>query len=179
MRVDVATSGRPGPVVIALSEEMQKDRVAVPDLLARARVTRGVPRSRSCFGARCESMLAKAKKPIAVVGGSCWSSGGAGGAAQVSGRDQYPGDGGFPPPGTLRWHHRINFAGDLGVGSDPNLIGKLKEADLILAIGSRLGDAVTQGYHAAGHGGWRTDHPGVAGRGGDWPGIQDGAGDCR
>ena len=41
---------------------------------------------------------------------------------------------------------RENFAGDLGVGSDPGLIGKLKEADLILAIGSRLGDAVTQGY---------------------------------
>ena len=39
-----------------------------------------------------------------------------------------------------------NFVGDLGVGSDPGLIGKVKEADLILAIGSRLGDAVTQGY---------------------------------
>ncbi len=39
-----------------------------------------------------------------------------------------------------------NFAGDLGVGSDPGLVGKVKEADLILAIGSRLGDAVTQGY---------------------------------
>ncbi len=39
-----------------------------------------------------------------------------------------------------------NFAGDLGVGSDPALIAKFKEADLILAIGSRLGDAVTQGY---------------------------------
>ncbi len=39
-----------------------------------------------------------------------------------------------------------NFAGDLGVGSDPGLVGKAKEADLILAIGSRLGDAVTQGY---------------------------------
>jgi acetolactate synthase I/II/III large subunit len=41
---------------------------------------------------------------------------------------------------------RENFAGDLGVGSDPSLLAKLKEADLILAIGSRLGDAVTQGY---------------------------------
>ena len=39
-----------------------------------------------------------------------------------------------------------NFVGDLGVGSDPGLIAKVKEADLILAIGSRLGDAVTQGY---------------------------------
>ena len=39
-----------------------------------------------------------------------------------------------------------NFAGDLGVGSDPGLISKIKEADLILALGSRLGDAVTQGY---------------------------------
>ena len=39
-----------------------------------------------------------------------------------------------------------NFAGDLGVGSDPGLIRKIKEADLILALGSRLGDAVTQGY---------------------------------
>ena len=41
---------------------------------------------------------------------------------------------------------QANFAGDLGVGSDPGLIGKIKEADLILALGSRLGDAVTQGY---------------------------------
>ena len=39
-----------------------------------------------------------------------------------------------------------NFAGDLGVGSDPALLGKVKQADLILAIGSRLGDTVTQGY---------------------------------
>ncbi len=42
--------------------------------------------------------------------------------------------------------NQVNFAGDLGVGSDPSLIGKFREADLILAIGSRLGDAVTQGF---------------------------------
>ena len=140
--VDVATSGRPGPVVIALSEEMQKDQVVVPDI-PRAPVSVAFPDPAAVQQLR--AMLAKAKRPIAVVGGSCWSPEGRAALKKFLMDNNVAVTTGFRRQahydGTLD-----NFAGDLGVGSDPGLIGKVKEADLILAIGSRLGDAVTQGY---------------------------------
>lgn len=140
--VDVATSGRPGPVVVALSEEMQKELVQVPDL-PRANVASAFPDPEALL--RMRAMLAKARKPIAVVGGSCWSAGGRAALQRFLVGNGIPVTVGFRRQahydGTLD-----NFAGDLGVGSDPGLIAKLAEADLILAIGSRLGDAVTQGY---------------------------------
>jgi acetolactate synthase-1/2/3 large subunit len=140
--VDVATTGRPGPVVIALSEEMQKDMVIVPDL---ARVPVSVPFPDPAAIAKLRALLAKSTKPLAILGGSCWSE--AGRAAirdflvasdipvTVAFRRQQLYDGTLP-----------NFAGDVGVGADPALLAKVKEADLILALGTRLGDAVSQGY---------------------------------
>ncbi len=140
--VDVATSGRPGPVVIALSEEMQKDIVSVPDV-PRAEVSRAFPDPEAML--RMRAMLANAKKPVAVIGGSCWTAEGRAALREFLVANDIPVTVGFRRQahydGSLE-----NFAGDLGVGSDPGLIGKIKEADVILAIGSRLGDAVTQGY---------------------------------
>jgi acetolactate synthase-1/2/3 large subunit len=140
--VDVAVSGRPGPVVIALSEEMQRDMVEVVD---RPRVPVAPAHPDPAALARLRVMLNRARRPLAVLGGSCWTEEGRAAirdfllgndiAVAVGFRRQALYD------GTLD-----NFAGDLGVGSDPALIAKVKEADLILAIGSRLGDAVTQGY---------------------------------
>jgi len=140
--VDVATSGRPGPVVIALSEEMQKDVVEVPDL-PRARVSPAFPEPDALVKMR--ALLAEAKRPIAIVGGSCWTAEGRAALQKFLTGSNVPVAVGF----RRQAHYdgsRDNFAGDLGVGSDPGLIGKLREADLILAIGSRLGDAVTQGF---------------------------------
>jgi acetolactate synthase-1/2/3 large subunit len=140
--VDVATSGRPGPVVIALSEEMQKHTVDVPDL-RRAVVSPAFPDPDAML--RMRAMLSKAKKPVAVVGGSCWTPQGRAALHAFLAANDVPVTVGF----RRQAHYdgtRPNFAGDLGVGSDPGLVGKFKDADLILAIGSRLGDAVTQGY---------------------------------
>jgi acetolactate synthase-1/2/3 large subunit len=140
--VDVATSGRPGPVVIALSEEMQRETAEVLDL-PPVPVTRAHP-DPAAF-AKLRAMLGKARKPIAVLGGSCWSTAGRSAIRDFLLANDIPVTTGFRRQalydGTLD-----NFAGDLGVGSDPGLIAKVKDADLILAIGSRLGDAVTQGY---------------------------------
>jgi len=140
--VDVATSGRPGPVVIALSEEMQKDLVSVADI-GRVPVSTGQPDPAAL--ARMQAMLAASRRPLAILGGSCWTE--AGRAAMrdflvgnglpvaVGFRRQALFDGGLP-----------NFVGDLGVGSDPALVARARDADLILAIGTRLGEATTQGY---------------------------------
>jgi acetolactate synthase-1/2/3 large subunit len=140
--VDVATSGRPGPVVIALSEEMQRVQVDVPDL-PRGKVSVAFPDPAAL--AEMRTLIAQAKRPVAVVGGSCWSETGRAALQKFLRDNNLPVAVGFRRQahydGTLD-----NFAGDLGVGSDPGMIRKFKEADLILAIGSRLGDAVSQGY---------------------------------
>src|SRR3954468_8532304 len=69
--VDVATSGRPGPVVIALSEEMQKELILVPDI-PRVPVSVAFPDPEALLQMR--ALLAKANKPVAIVGGSCWTA---------------------------------------------------------------------------------------------------------
>jgi acetolactate synthase-1/2/3 large subunit len=140
--VDVATSGRPGPVVIALSEEMQKDLVSVRDI-PRADVSVAFPDPAQL--AKMRAMIAAAKRPLAVVGGSCWTDAGRAALGQFLTRNNIPVTVGF----RRQAHYdgsQANFAGDLGVGSDPGLIRKIAECDLLIAIGSRLGDAVTQGY---------------------------------
>ncbi len=140
--IDVATSGRPGPVVVALSEEMQRELADVPDI-SRAEMALAHP----CPAAmtKLRTMLGQASRPLVVLGGASWTE-----AGRLALRDFLHGNDlpvavGFRRQalydGTLE-----NFVGDLGVGSDPALIAKVKEADLILAIGSRLGDAATQGF---------------------------------
>jgi acetolactate synthase-1/2/3 large subunit len=140
--VDVAVSGRPGPVVIALSEEMQKDMIEVPDQ-SRTLVT--PPHPDPAALQRLRSMLSRSRKPLAVLGGSCWTEDGRAAISDFLRGNDIPVTVGFRRQ-ALYDGTADNFAGDLGVGSDPGLVGKVKEADLILAIGSRLGDTVTQGY---------------------------------
>jgi acetolactate synthase-1/2/3 large subunit len=140
--VDVATSGRPGPVVIALSEEMQKDMVEMPDI-GPAAIARPQPDPAALETMR--SLLAAASKPLAILGGGGWTEAGRTAIQDflraydlpvaVSFRRQALYDGSL-----------ANFVGDLGVGSDPALVKQAREADLVLAIGTRLSEAVTQGY---------------------------------
>ena len=140
--IDVATSGRPGPVVIAISEEMQKHLVDVVDI-GPAPVSPPHPDPSAL--AKMQVMLAKAQKPLAIVGGSRWTESGRAAIRDFLVAHDIPTTAGFRRQalydGTLS-----NFVGDLGVGSDPALVAKVKEADLILAIGTRLGEPVTQGY---------------------------------
>jgi acetolactate synthase-1/2/3 large subunit len=140
--VDVATSGRPGPVVIALSEEMQRDFVQVPDL---SRVPVSVPFPDPAAIAKMRAMLAKSTKPLAILGGSCWSEAGRAAIRDFLVGSNIPVAVGFRRQ-QLYDGQLANFVGDIGVGADPGLLAKAREADLILAIGTRLGDAVSQGY---------------------------------
>ena len=140
--VDVATTGRPGPVVIALSEEMQKELVDVPDL-GRAPVSRAFPDPDAI--AEMQRLLAASRRPLAILGGSCWTE-----AGRTAMRDFLLG---HEIATTVAFRRQQlydatleNYAGDLGVGADAALVAKVREADLILAFGTRLGEAVTQGY---------------------------------
>ncbi len=140
--VDVATSGRPGPVVIALSEEMQKHMAEVPDL---GRVPVSKPHPDPAAIEQMMAMLARARRPLAVLGGSSWSPKGRAAIRDFLLGNHVPVATGFRRQ-ALYDGSLPNFVGDLGVGADPALIAKAKEADLLLAIGTRLGEPVTQGY---------------------------------
>jgi acetolactate synthase-1/2/3 large subunit len=139
---DVAVSGRPGPVVVALSEEMQQQHAALPDITPQ-RIAPAHPDPAAM--AELRERLARAERPLAILGGASWSSAGraalhrflrgSGIPVAVSFRRQscFPGDDPL-------------YAGDLGVGSDPALVTLAKQADLVLALGTRLGEPVSQGY---------------------------------
>jgi acetolactate synthase-1/2/3 large subunit len=139
---DVATSGRPGPVVVAISEEMQKKRVAVPDI-GPADVAPAYPSPDAMQ--KMLAMLDKAERPLVVLGGSRWTQ-----ETRAIIRDfcvarNLPVAVGFRRQ-SLYDCRLPNYAGDLGVGADAGLVAKAKEADLILAIGTRIGEPVSQGY---------------------------------
>jgi len=147
--VDVATTGRPGPVVIALSEEMQKHVVDVPDL-GPVQVSRPMPDPAAV--SQLHAMLGRARKPLAILGGSCWTPAGRAGIRAFLTENDVPVAVGFRRQGVYDGT-LSNAVGDMGVGSDPALVAKVRDADLILAVGTRLGEAVTQGYALFDHAG--------------------------
>ncbi|MBW8269661.1 thiamine pyrophosphate-binding protein [Caldovatus aquaticus] len=148
---DVAVSGRPGPVVVAISEEMQKELASVPDI-GPAPVLPPHPAPEAM--PRLMTMLAKAQRPLAILGGSRWTAEGRAAIREFLVANDLPVAVSFRRQGLFPGTHP-NYAGDLGVGADPGLVARAKEADLILAIGTRLGEPVSQGYtllDMAGHG---------------------------
>ena len=139
---DVAVSGRPGPVVIAISEEMQKRMANVPDI-GPANVLPPHPAPDAV--SRMMAMLGKAKRPLAVLGGSRWSAQGKADIRDFLLANDLPVAVGFRRQGIFDGTSE-NYVGDLGVGADPGLVAHAKDADLIIAIGSRLGETFSQGY---------------------------------
>jgi acetolactate synthase-1/2/3 large subunit len=139
---DVAVSGRPGPVVIAISEEMQKRMANVPDI-GPADVLPPHPAPDAV--SRMMAMLGKAKRPLLVLGGSRWSDQGKADIRDFLLANDLPVAVGFRRQGIFDGTSE-NYVGDLGVGADPGLVAHAKDADLIIAIGSRLGETFSQGY---------------------------------
>jgi len=139
---DVAVSGRPGPVVVSISEDMQKQIAVVKDA-ARAPVLPPHPAPEAM--PRLMAMLGHAQRPLVVLGGSCWTAAGRAAIRDFCVANALPVAVGFRRQGLFDGN-LDNFVGDLGVGADPALVAAAKKSDLILAIGTRLGEAVSQGY---------------------------------
>ena len=137
-----ATNGRPGPVVIALPEDMLVERAMVPDALRAEPMETwpGLPDMN-----RLQQMLWAAKRPIALIGGSRWSETACAALARFA--DRFA----LPVATTFRRGHLMDtlhpcYAGDLGIGPNPKLLARVKGADLVLLIGSRMSEMASQSY---------------------------------
>jgi acetolactate synthase-1/2/3 large subunit len=138
----VATSGRPGPVVVALPEDMLTEEASVADAPPSEPIeTHPSPAQM----AEVQKLLAAAERPVVIVGGSRWS----GAAVQRFVRFAET----FDLPVICSFRRQMlfpadhpSYAGDLGIGANPKLVARIKDSDLILLVGGRLSEMPSQSY---------------------------------
>ncbi len=137
-----ACNGRPGPVVMALPEDMLTQRVTVAD--ARAFEPVEIWPGAADLE-RLQDLLSTAKRPIVVAGGSRWSEQAC--AAFMNFAERFA----LPVATSFRRAHLFDalhpcYAGDLGIGPNPKLLARIKGADLVILIGGRMGEMPSQAY---------------------------------
>jgi acetolactate synthase-1/2/3 large subunit len=138
----VATSGRPGPVVLALPEDVLASHVDVEDASAYA------PAQAAPGAAELETMrglVEGAERPLAIVGGQPWSEEAGAALARWCEASR------LPLAAAWRCQDYVDntspcYAGHLALGMDPRLRARLRDADALLVVGARLGDIETSGY---------------------------------
>ncbi len=138
----VATSGRPGPVVIALPEDMLTERVAVANAPPFEPVETWPGASEMM---KLQKLLWAAERPIMLLGGSRWSPAAHAAIARFAERFALPAVTTFRRGPLFDALHSC-YAGDLGIGPNPKLIARIKAADLVLMVGGRLGELPSQSY---------------------------------
>ncbi|AQQ33973.1 thiamine pyrophosphate-binding protein [Burkholderia cenocepacia] len=139
----VATSGRPGPVVLALPEDVLSDACAPQPVVPAAKRIAAAPSPAQIDELR--ERLARAERPFAIVGGSGWTPDACANLRTFVERWQLPVACAFRFQDTIDNAHP-NYAGDVGLGINPALAKRIRDADLLLVIGPRLGEATTGGY---------------------------------
>jgi acetolactate synthase-1/2/3 large subunit len=138
----VATSGRPGPVVLALPEDMLIAQAEVADT-RRYQPVQASPSAAQIDTLR--SMLKEAKKPLLLLGGGTWTDDA---CADVR---KFAEANGLPVACAFRFQDLLDndhphYVGDVGIGINPKLAARVKEADVLIAFGPRLGEMTTSGY---------------------------------
>jgi acetolactate synthase-1/2/3 large subunit len=137
-----AANGRPGPVVVAIPEDMLVERVAVADAppFAPIETSPGATEMQ-----KFAELLGGARAPIVLLGGSRWSQEACDRLAHFA--EKYA----LPVCTTFRRGHLFDqthacYAGDLGIGPNPKLLERIKSSDLVIVIGGRLGELPSQHY---------------------------------
>ena len=146
-----ATAGRPGPVVLALPEDMLREQAAATDRPPLPPL--GEEPVPGALQARFE-LLTEACAPVAIVGGADWSPRAAHHFANFAFRYGIPSATAFRRQDAIPSNCGV-YAGNLGHGPNPKLVDRIKAADLLLVVGARLGEATTDGYTLV-----TPDHPG-------------------
>ena len=137
-----AMQGRPGPVVLVLPEDMLTQAITAP-VVAPARTAEAAPTPAAL--AELRERLATARKPLVIAGGGGWTP------DATAALQRFAEAWGLPVGCAFRFQDLFdnahpNYAGDVGIGINPKLAARVKDADLILAIGPRLGEMTTGGY---------------------------------
>jgi acetolactate synthase-1/2/3 large subunit len=137
-----AMNGRPGPVVLVLPEDMLTHEVTAQPLPKLETVAAwSDPGSLR----QLREMLLNAKKPFVIAGGGGWTPQAAQALQRFAENWQLPVGNAFRFQDTFDNFHPL-YAGDVGIGINPKLAQRIKDSDLILAIGPRLGEMTTSGY---------------------------------
>jgi acetolactate synthase-1/2/3 large subunit len=137
-----AVSGRPGPVVLALPEDMLKDVAQVLDA-PRYKESHGAPRPAEM--SELAERLERAEKPLLILGGSTWTEQAREDLRTFAEANYLPVAAAFRFQSTID-NTSSNYIGDVGLGINPKLVSLIREADLVVAIGPRLGESTTGGY---------------------------------
>ncbi len=137
-----ALSNRPGPVVVALPEDVLAETAEVADVAPRQPVA---PELDPGLIERFHHVLGDAERPLMIVGGSGWSE------RARKDIDALVTANALPTCCSFRRHDIVDnrlraFIGELGIAPGPALVERVKAADVVLAVGTRLGEIVTQGY---------------------------------
>ncbi len=137
-----AMQGRPGPVVLALPEDMLTTLTSAP-VLPRVEPVHAWPAPGGLRDLR--AMLMAAQRPLVLAGGSGWDAEAAKALQRFAENWQLPVACAWRFQDTFDNRHPL-YAGDVGIGTNPRLVARVKEADLVIALGVRLGEMTTQGY---------------------------------
>ena len=137
-----ATSGRPGPVVLSLPEDMLRDSVAVADAAPWMQVETWPGLTQM---AQFQKLLWGAASPLLVLGGSRWSEGAVRAARRFAERFALPVACSFRRQ-MLFDHDHSNYAGELGIGPNPALAERMRDADLLILLGGRLSEMASASY---------------------------------
>jgi acetolactate synthase-1/2/3 large subunit len=138
----VSQSGRPGPVVLALPEDMLSSMVTVADA-KKSYPVEAAPTPEAMEELR--DRLSKAKKPLLIVGGPTWNK------QAVEDVTAFVEANNLPVACAFRYQDRFNnthpnYVGDIGIGINPKLATRVKESDLLIIAGPRMGEMTTGGY---------------------------------
>ena len=137
-----AVSGRPGPVVLALPEDMQTERAEVEDG-GRYQEVQAHPDPAAV--ARLGEMLAEAKRPLVLIGGSGWTQAAYDDIHAFAEANDLPVTVAFRRQDHFDNRHP-NYVGMIGLGLNPALAEQIRQSDLLIVLGSQLGEIITQGY---------------------------------
>ena len=138
----IALSGRPGPVVVALPEDMLTEECIADDGL-KAKTVR--PHATSHQLSQVRLALEKASRPLMILGGGGWSPEACSHLEKFAEANTLPTAVSFRRQDLFDNHNQL-YIGDLSTGTDPSLTKRIKSADLLLVVGARLGEITTQGY---------------------------------
>ena len=137
-----ACAGRPGPVVLALPEDMLARSSDAADALAY-QVAKAHPGAGQI--AQLRTLLEAAERPLAIIGGADWTAQASADMATFLEANDLPAGAAFRRQDALD-NDSPSYVGDVGIGINPALANRVKKADVLLVVGPRLGEMTTSGY---------------------------------